>query len=237
MISRWLVLISFIGHAGLAVAQTSATDSSAKKKSAAIGSPVSSSLPSKTVATQSVTPGAPKSTSTVRARGRTQFQPQQQQFTGHVALGMDMRGERNQDQSTLPRTWPTLSLGVGLRPWTGVLEYASFTENSGNSALNVQRKVETLLIWGQWSAEETWALEPYMAVGLGGYRSSAELALYSQKVTPQSRWIEHAAAALGFRLVNVSPILLAVEGRIHMNRELDPSPTLSGMLKLGFIIE
>lgn len=159
------------------------------------------------------------------------------EFTATVSLGLDMRGERDQKQSTVPRAWPTLSLGVGVKPWLALLEYASFSENSGNNALNVQRKVESLLLWGQWAPDENWVVQPYFGLGFGGYRTSAELTLYSEKNSTQGKWIEHGAGALGLRLMKLSPFLVAVEGRVHMNRELDPSPTLSGMLKLGFILE
>lgn len=170
-------------------------------------------------------------------RRRMKTQAAKSEFTGMVSVGLDMRGERDQKQSTTPRSWPTLTIGAGLKPWMALFEYASFTENSGNNALNVERKVETVLVWGQWSTDEAWVVQPYMAVGIGGYRTSAEMTLYSQKTASQGKWIEHGAGALGLRLSRLSPFLLAVEGRVHMNRELDPSPTISGMLKMGFILE
>lgn len=178
-----------------------------------------------------------KNQSTANRPRRLKSKIAKNEFTGLVSVGLDMRGERDQNQSTTPRSWPTLTIGAGLKPWMALLEYASFSENSGNNALNVQRKVETLLLWGQWSTDEAWVVQPYMAVGFGGYRTSAEMTLYTQKTASQGKWIEHGAGALGLRFSKLSPFLLAVEGRVHMNRELDPSPTLSGMLKMGFILE
>lgn len=193
------------------------------------------------VQTVSVVRAKPEITPELRAKvlalRRARLEAQKKTFISLVALGVDMRAERDQQQSTTPRSWPSLTLGVGLKPWMGLLEYSSFTERSGNNALNVQRKVETVLLWGQWSAEENWSLQPYMALGFGGYRTSAELTLYSNKGGSQGRWIEHGAAALGIRFSRLSPIFLAAEGRVHMNRELDPNPTLSGMLKVGFVLE
>lgn len=158
-------------------------------------------------------------------------------FTGVMTIGVDMRAERDQQQTTLPRTWPTLSLGVGLKPWMGLIEYASFTENSGNETLNVDRKAETLLLWGQWTAEDSWAIQPYMGLGLGGYRTSADMNLYSERVSAQGKWIEHAAAAVGLRWASITPLYISTEGRVHMNRQLDPNPTLSLVFKIGFILE
>lgn len=163
-----------------------------------------------------------------RAPERRETPVPKRDFTALVSVGLDMRGERDQQQSTIPRSWPTLTLGLGLKPWMGLLEYASFSENSGNNALNVQRKVETLLLWGHWSPDEEWLVQPYMGIGFGGYRTSAEMTLYSQRTGSQGKWIEHGAGALGLRLAKLSPFLLAVEGRVHMNRELDPSPTQIG---------
>lgn len=155
-----------------------------------------------------------------------------------MTLGMDLRAERDQEQSTLPRIWPSIALGLGWKPWMGLLEYSTFTESSGNATLNIERKVETLLLWGQWSVrEENWVIEPYFGLGLGGYRTSAELDLYGQRVGANSQWIEHAAGAMGLRWTSVSPVYASIEGRVHMNRELDPNPTLSALLRIGFILE
>lgn len=159
-------------------------------------------------------------------------------FSSVMTLGMDLRAERDQEQSTLPRAWPTMALGLGWKPWMGLLEYSTFTESSGNATLNVERKVETLLLWGQWSVrEDAWNIEPYFGLGLGGYRSSAELDLYGQRTGAGSQWIEHAAGAVGLRWTSISPVYASIEGRVHMNRELDPNPTLSALFKLGFILE
>lgn len=197
----------------------------------AVGGPIRG----KNLIAQTVTAPAPVADAPSR-RVRPEPAPTRD-FSALVSLGLDMRGERDQAQSTIPRSWPTLTLGVGMKPWMALLEYASFSENSGNNALNVQRKVETLLLWGHWSPDEDWIVQPYMGIGFGGYRTSAEMTLYSQRQGAQGKWIEHGAGALGLRLAKLSPFLLAVEGRVHMNRELDPSPTLSGMLKIGFILE
>lgn len=186
------------------------------------------------IAATSVTESAPD---VAKAPTERRAAAPQRDFTALVSVGLDMRGERDQQQSTIPRSWPTLTLGLGVKPWMGLLEYASFSENSGNNALNVQRKVETLLLWGHWAPDEEWVVQPYMGIGFGGYRTSAEMTLYSERTGSQGKWIEHGAGALGLRLAQLSPFLLAVEGRVHMNRELDPSPTLSGMLKIGFILE
>lgn len=198
--------------------------------------PSANALPSGSA--PSVPPVPTKAASALPATARRPAPEAKRDFTALVSLGLDLRGERDQQQSTIPRSWPTLTLGLGLKPWLALLEYASFSENSGNNALNVQRKVETLMLWGQWAPdEEDWIVQPYMGVGFGGYRTSADMTLYSERASAQGKWIENGAAALGLRLAKLSPFLLAVEGRVHMNRELDPSPTLSGMIKLGFILE
>lgn len=159
------------------------------------------------------------------------------QFTAMMSLGIDYRSERDQEQSLSARSWPTLAMGFGLKPWMGILEYGNYNESSGNSTLNVTRKVETVLFWAQWTSADLWRLQPYVALGLGGYRSSGELNLYGENVATKSNWIEHGAGAIGVRWAKMNPVFFAAEGRVHLNREMDPNPAVSGMFKLGFILE
>lgn len=154
-----------------------------------------------------------------------------------MSVGVDYRAERDQNQSALPRAWPTFSFGLGQQPWMLSLEYARFNESSGNATLSVERKAETLILWGQWFADEPWPVQPYLGAGLGAYRNSADLNLYTGRTSAQGKWIEHAAGSFGLKLSQISPFWFAVEGRVHMNQELDPSPTVSGFLRFGFVIE
>lgn len=161
----------------------------------------------------------------------------QNNFTAVMGYGLDARAERDQGQNTLTRGWHSLMFGAGLDSWLGIFEYSTFTEASGNSTLNVSRKSETALIWAQFHAKDMGLFDPYIGIGLGGYRDSTESTLYEQVRQDQSAWTEHVGAALGVRWSAISPIWVSLEGRIHSNRYLDPSPMLSALLRVGFVLE
>lgn len=158
-------------------------------------------------------------------------------FTAVMGYGLDARAERDQGQNTLTRSWHSLMFGAGLDNWLGIFEYSTFTEASGNSTLSVSRKSETALIWAQFHAKDMGLFDPYIGIGFGGYRDSTESTLYEQVRQDQSAWTEHVGAALGVRWSAISPIWVSIEGRIHSNKYLDPSPMLSALLRIGFVLE
>lgn len=158
-------------------------------------------------------------------------------FTAMMGYGLDARAERDQEQSVLPRYWHSIVLGAGYKPWMGLFEYSTFNEASGNDTLSVTRKTETALLWLQWHTEDAWAFRPYIGLGLGGYREVTDSTFYADTRTDQSEWAEHIAGAIGLRWATVSPMWLSIEGRLHSNKYLDPSPMLGLLLRIGLVLE
>ena len=158
-------------------------------------------------------------------------------FTAMMGYGMDARAERDQNQNVLPRAWHSIMLGAGYKPWMGLFEYAAFNESSGNETLSVARKTETALLWVHWQSEDAWQLRPYVGLGLGVYRESTDSTFYADTRTDQSSWTEHVAGAIGIRWAQVTPVWFSLEGRVHSNKYLDPSPMLSGLFRIGIVLE
>lgn len=154
-----------------------------------------------------------------------------------MGYGFDARAERDQNQNTLARGWHSVVFGAGYKPWMLSFEYSTFTESSGNETLSVSRKTETALLWFQWHTTDDWYFKPYIGMGLGGYREGTDSTFYSDIRADQSAWTDHLSGALGLRWAQVTPMWVSLEGRIHSNRYLDPSPMLSALLRIGFVIE
>ncbi len=154
-----------------------------------------------------------------------------------MGYGVDARAERDQQQSVLPRYWNSIILGAGHKPWLGLFEYSTFSENSGNETLSVSRKTETALLWVQWHTEDEWDFRPFVGLGLGGYREVTDSTFYTDTRVDQGAWTDHVAGTMGLRWARLSPVWLSIEGRVHSNKYLDPSPMLSALLRIGFVIE
>lgn len=154
-----------------------------------------------------------------------------------MGYGLDARAERDQNQNTLARGWHSVIFGAGYKPWMLSFEYSTFSESSGNDTLSVARKTETALLWFHMHTQDEWAFRPYIGVGLGGYREGTDSTFYMENREDQSAWTEHVAGSMGLRWAQVAPLWVSLEGRIHSNRYLDPSPMLSALLRIGFVIE
>ena len=160
----------------------------------------------------------------------------EQGFTAMMGYGAEARAERTQDQNIAARGWQSIILGAGVKPWLGLFEYSAFSERSGNDTLAVLRKSETALLWVQWHTEDEWTFRPYIGLGLGGARDVTDSTFYSTTRVDQSAWTEHVSAAIGLRWAGASPVWVSLEGRIHSNKYLDPSPMLSALLRIGFVV-
>lgn len=159
-------------------------------------------------------------------------------YWGMMGLAVDARIQRDQDQNTDTIQAPSFSVGVGYKSALGILEYVTFDQaRQGNEALNVRRSSESAMIWGQYFTDDEWLFRPYFGIGLGGFRQAAVTEFLSEKREDRGLWNEIYGGAFGFRWASFSPVWLTLEGRVLFSREIDPSPTLGALLKIGFVLE
>lgn len=157
---------------------------------------------------------------------------------GMMGLALDARFESQIDQTSRTVTAPSYSIGWGYQHFLGVLEYSTREESRvGNSTFSTQSANETAMLWGQYYTDDEWKFRPFFGVGLGGYRETMNLKLYNDSVDEKGRWDEIYGAAFGFRWAAWSPVWLTLEGRVLFSRDLDPSPMMSGLFKIGFVLE
>ena len=157
---------------------------------------------------------------------------------GVMTLGLDARNERGQDQDSVIRQSPSISMGLGQKPFLGLLEYTRYEDGQGgNQTLSVRRQAETAMAWFQWHADEAWAFRPFIGLGLGAHREAAETRLYNALRRDEGAWNEAGAGSFGLRLAAFSPVWLSLEGRLLFTSEMDPNPTVGGVLRFGFVME
>lgn len=155
-----------------------------------------------------------------------------------MTLGLDVRGELDEEQNSVFRQKPAMAMGLGYASWLGLLEYGQLTGDPvGNSALSLRKISEDVMLWGQWIAEENWTFKPFFGFGLGAQRESAETKLYQSIRRDDGVWRELYGAAFGIRLADLSPLWISLEGRVLYGQGLEPSPTVGGMLRFGFVLE
>lgn len=177
-------------------------------------------------------------TSTAPAPAKNTWAARAHDYFGLMSLGLDLRMERDQEQGTQVRSSPSISLGLGYKHYLGLIEYSQSQDNTGgNATLDVSHSSETAMLWGQLHTEDEWKFRPFFGFGLGAYRESATSEFYQQSQTDQGAWRDIYGAAFGFRWAGYSPFWLSIEGRVLINQNFDPNPTVAGLVRIGFVLE
>ena len=157
------------------------------------------------------------------------------EWTPILQVGMDLRMERDEDQATKPRTMINIGAGVEHGHWLGELEYASFSQSSGNESLGVSRKFETVLAWMYWEALDSSTVAPYLGAGLGALHESIDTKLLGTSDHDESPWNILTAAAMGLRFFPKTTFWVSGEGRLYKSARLDPDPQLGALLRVGIV--
>lgn len=152
-----------------------------------------------------------------------------------LQLGLDMRFERDEDQTTKMRSIPGFAVGLLHDHWLGEFEYASFSQSTGNSSLAVKRQSDTALLWLYWQALDGQTIAPYLGGAIGALHDTVETSLYDDSERDQSPWNFMTAGALGLRLFPKSIFWLSIEGRLYKSARLDPDPQLGTVARVGFV--
>jgi hypothetical protein len=122
---------------------------------------------------------------------------------------------------------------AGKNLWHGFFEYGSFQEQSGNSTLFVNRKYENWIAGAQLKSQPFFdLLRPYLSLGLGFQQETFQLGVYDSSMQDNSRMYNIGYGAIGGNL-EWKWIVLNLEGRMMFGEKIEPSPTMSGLGRLG----
>lgn len=158
-------------------------------------------------------------------------------------LNPEIRYERNSAQELENRSPRNFSVGYQYTRWSALLEYAHYSETSGNATSSFERTHEELVAWFRyhgfaWTFAEGYnTLQLYGAVGAGAFQESltTKFMTDSRKDTGRATFMSGLAIGGEFsRKVNQNILLVgAIEGRALMASDFDPNPMWSAVLRFG----
>lgn len=158
-------------------------------------------------------------------------------------LGVDLRLERNNEQSSTLKSYMNLALGYKYQRYDLSLERNSFSETSGNSTSSVARDYSDISIWGKYS---------FYRLRLGDLRFSllagAGIGSYQEEITTRYMGSDRTDKSQAKLLGGISAgtetqyliganlgLMLSAEGRAQFAQSFDPNPVLSILCRLGFL--
>ncbi len=159
-------------------------------------------------------------------------------------IGSEVRYEQNTSLEWVGRNSWNYALGLQKVAWSFLVEYSSFTENSGNATLSTERKFQEAVAWGQWhflrSQTEQWGYSFFGGLGLGGYQEEVLTSLSGTVRNDSSgvKWMSGLAlgAEVKVYLNKTFGFMGSLEGRALTAPDFDSNPTWSGVLRLGLIL-
>lgn len=154
-------------------------------------------------------------------------------FKAIFYLSQDFRYERNENMGYSPHR--LMSLGFGLRfrdRYLGFLEGGSFTETTGVGNLQVSRKFETVNFSGALMTQ-AWGIAPYVGLGLGMARDTAEITVESASSENRSGWEPLSHFFGGVRFFPGTLAWVSIEAKFVVGPRVDPNPAPGVLLRLG----
>lgn len=162
---------------------------------------------------------------------------------GVYALNYEMRFERGNSQDLEMRQPQNFALGYHLNKYSLLVEYSRFNETTGNVTSSVERRHQEMTLWGQYhvltGTDGNMRGHAYVAAGVGGYEQEVITAFMGESRSDKSGMKVMGGAAVGLQVFILTQsqfgFSLGAEGRALMGSDFDPNPTLSGVLRVGFI--
>lgn len=158
-------------------------------------------------------------------------------------LNLEMRYEKDSSQDYIDRKPRSFSIGYQWTRWSFLMEYARFSEDTGNSTSSIERIHQELLGWGRYhffdvkNTSEKMKFSLYGGVGGGGYTEEVETTLMGVSRTDKSDAKFISGAALGAE-ISLLPnpkfgFVAALEGRALFASDFDPNPLWSAIIRTG----
>lgn len=179
---------------------------------------------------------------THEARAQDANLPRRAQISVGMLLSPELRFQRGVSQEIENQTIYNWGLVIRYAEiLSAVLEFAQFSEDSGNGSSSLELKQKELLAWGRWhfrgvKVDHT-KISIFAGVGAGTYEREVKTTLLGDTRTDKSGQQRVAGLSLGADLVlgEQYKFLMGVEGRSLFSSEFDPNPTLSLMVRTGVL--
>jgi hypothetical protein len=160
-------------------------------------------------------------------------------------LNADFRYERDKSQNSGLHNYSNIAFAYQLRAVSFLVEYAKYTEGSGNATTNIDHTHQELSLWARWHFARTdksksgIQLSLYGGLGVGGYQDEVTTTLMSVSQTDKSGTRVLSGVSLGadatWDIANGFGVVGAVEGRSLFGADFDPNPTIGGVVRLGLL--
>jgi hypothetical protein len=150
-------------------------------------------------------------------------------------LNSEARFIRGVSQEFVSRS-STNNFAVGGRygATTLLLEYALFTETSGNATLSIANARREYIVWWKEHLYSFGFGDLYSALGLGGYKEEVRTTLNGTSLTDQGETSAMAGIGLGVSSLIFKHIIVSLEGRIVAGSNFDPNPSPGILFRSGF---
>jgi len=156
-------------------------------------------------------------------------------------LDFEMRYEKGSDLEWVERKPLNFAVAVQLQKFDFVMEYASFSQSSGNATLSVDRNHQEVLAWGRWHFVDKKFTETrvslYGGLGVGGYEEEVTTTTpgSSQSDKGGMKWMSGLSAGLEVQVPMTASLgfVGALEGRVLTASDFEPNPLGSGVVRLG----
>jgi hypothetical protein len=150
-----------------------------------------------------------------------------------ASFGQELKYEKDENSNLTERQLKAYSVGLGFDRLYYILDYSFFTVASGENSLIIDRKVESLMLWGQWYSDiKKYYLNPYLSVGLGGSQEVINTTLLGVLTSDRSRTHNTIGAAAGIKL-DVPCLWVSSELRLIYSEKWDPNPSVAWFSRLG----
>lgn len=158
-------------------------------------------------------------------------------ISGAYGVRYERGGESNELQTRQP---VGLLLGHRWSALSGLAEYSTFQERTGNSTLSVTRRQDMALLGVRYHAFDvanvfTWY--PYFSGALGAYREEVSTELMGQSTEKVSPWKPVGGLGVGFFGKIYAGVRLGSEFRVLTATEFDPRALLDLSLRFGYEFE
>ncbi|HWU43433.1 MAG TPA: hypothetical protein VN132_08345 [Bdellovibrio sp.] len=159
-------------------------------------------------------------------------------------VGLEIRTVRDIDNQISSKSFWNFSFAYRHVNLSALFEYSQYGDSSGNPTSSVDFTHQELMLWGRWHfwqfKEDAVSGSLYGGLGLGAYKDKVKTTLMGTSRTDESDARVVSGLGLGgdlsLDLNRDCALIAAVEGRGLFASDFDPNPTVSGVLRLGFLL-
>jgi hypothetical protein len=158
-------------------------------------------------------------------------------------LNPEMRYERSSSQDLENRSPRNFSVGYQHLRFSALIEYAQYSETSGNATYEAKRDHQEMTAWfryhvlGWTFGDSSQTLQAYAGAGAGGYKESVTTNFMTESRVDSSDIKFMSGLSIGteysVRMGESFLFVAGLEGRALVSADFDPNPLWSGVLRLG----